>query len=137
VQGKRAEAQREMEAAQELGHSTQNRYLRLQFELISGRVSLASDDPQTSTRLLQQVATDAHRHGFVGLELADDLALAQLANKTRHVSQAQIDLGFLNSYTSFLLAVWHKDHTVWPIEVLDTHPEEFSFVSHSLYGHMR
>jgi hypothetical protein len=33
------------------------------------------------------------------------------------------------------LAVWHKDHAVLPIEVLDTHLEEFSFVPHSCVAH--
>ena len=38
------------------------------------------------------MAGDAHRFGFVGLEFANELALAQLANKTKHVSQAQIEM---------------------------------------------
>ena len=92
AQGKQAEAQKEMEAAQGLGNKSQNRFLRLQFELASGRVLLASDHPDASRPLFQRVAGDAHRYGFVGLELADELALAQLANKTKHVSQAQIKL---------------------------------------------
>jgi len=33
------------------------------------------------------------------------------------------------------LAVRHKDHAVLPIQVLDTHPEEFSFVPHSCVAH--
>jgi hypothetical protein len=33
------------------------------------------------------------------------------------------------------LAVGHKDHAVLPIQVLDTHPEEFSFVPHSCVAH--
>src|SRR5579864_4825444 len=33
------------------------------------------------------------------------------------------------------LAVWHKDHPVLPIQILDTHPEEFSFISHSCVAH--
>src|SRR6516165_3656594 len=32
-------------------------------------------------------------------------------------------------------AVWHKDHAVLPIQVFDTHPEEFSFVPHSCVAH--
>jgi hypothetical protein len=32
-------------------------------------------------------------------------------------------------------AVWHKDHSVLPIQVLDTHSEEFSFVPHSCVAH--
>ena len=92
AEGKQDAAQTEMEAAQQLGNASQNLYLRLQFELSSGRVLLASDHPDTSRPLLQRVADDANRHGFVGLELADKLALAQLSNKTKHVSQAQLEL---------------------------------------------
>ena len=33
------------------------------------------------------------------------------------------------------LAVWHKDYPVWPIQILDTHPEEFSFIPHSCIAH--
>ena len=90
AQGKQGEAEKEMETAQQLGNASQNRFLRLQFELTSGRVLLASDRPETSRTLLLRVASDAHHYGFVGLELADKLALAQLANKTKHISQAEI-----------------------------------------------
>lgn len=92
AEGKQGEAQKEMEAAQALGNASQNRFLRLQFELASGRVELASDHPDVSRPLLQRLAGDARRYGFVGLELADEFALAQLANKTKHISQAQFEL---------------------------------------------
>ena len=92
AQGKPGEAQKEMEAAQHLGNATQNRFLRLRFELASGRVWLASDVPETSRGLLQRVTGDAHRYGFVGLQLAAELALAELASKIRLGTQAQIEL---------------------------------------------
>ena len=92
AQGKQSEAQKEVEAAQTLGNATQNHFLQLEFELASARVFLASDHPDSSHPLLQRVAGDAHRYGFVGLEFADRLALAQLANKTKNVSKAQIEL---------------------------------------------
>jgi len=92
AQGKQGEAQREMEAAQPLGNKSQNRFLRLQFELAAGRVLLASDHPDASRPLFQGVAGDARRHGFLGIEFADDLALAEFANKTKHGSQAQMEL---------------------------------------------
>src|SRR2546425_12534417 len=34
-----------------------------------------------------------------------------------------------------VLAVWHKDYAVLPVQILDTHPEEFSFVPHSRVAH--
>jgi tetratricopeptide (TPR) repeat protein len=92
AQNKQGDAQKEMRAAQQLEDKSQNRYLRLQFQLGSGRVFLASDHPEASRPLFQQVAGDAHHYGFVGLELADKLALAQLTNKTNHASQAQLEL---------------------------------------------
>lgn len=91
AQGKPGEAQKEMEAAQQLGNLTQNHFLRVQFELASGRVWLASD-PETSRGTLQRVSRDAHRYGFVGLQLAAELALAELANKIALGTQAQIEL---------------------------------------------
>ena len=96
AQGKQGEAQKEVDAAQRLGTASQNRFLRLQFELASGRVLLASDRPDASTALFQRVAGDAHRYGFVGLEFANELALAELANKTKHGAQAQRQLHALH-----------------------------------------
>jgi eukaryotic-like serine/threonine-protein kinase len=92
AQGKQDEAQKEMGAAQKLGNATENRSLRLLFELASGRVFLACGHPDASRPLLQRVADDAHRYGFAGLELSDELATAELASKTKHDAQAQIEL---------------------------------------------
>ncbi|HEV2399596.1 MAG TPA: tetratricopeptide repeat protein [Candidatus Sulfotelmatobacter sp.] len=100
AQGKQGEAQKEMEAAQALANATQNRFLRLQFELASGRVVLASDHPDASRALFQRVAGDAHRSGFVGIELSDELAMAELANKTKHGAQDQLQLRALQESAS-------------------------------------
>ena len=100
AQAKLSEAQKEMEAAQPLGNKSQNRFLRLQFELASGRVLLASDHPDASRPLFQGVAGEAHRYGFVGIEFADNLALAEFANKTKHISQAQMELRALQKAAS-------------------------------------
>jgi DNA-binding winged helix-turn-helix (wHTH) protein/tetratricopeptide (TPR) repeat protein len=100
AQGKQSEAEKEIEADQPLGKQSQNRFLRLQFELAAGRVFLASDHPDASRPLFQQVAGDAHRYGFIGLKFADDLALAEFANKTKHGSQAQMELRALQKSAS-------------------------------------
>ena len=89
-----------MEAAQQLGDKSQNCFLVLQFELVSGRVFLASDHAGASRPLFQRVADDARRYGFVGVEFADDLALAEFANKTEHGSQAQMELSALQKSAS-------------------------------------
>ena len=92
AQGKQGEAQKEMEAAQGIGKQSQNRLLRTQFELVSGRVLLKSEHPESASSLLQGVNRDSKHDGFVGLEFAAELALAELANKTKHGAQAQIQL---------------------------------------------
>lgn len=92
AQGKQGEAQKETEAAQRMGKESQNRFLRAQFELLSGRVLLKSEHPESASSLLQGVNRDSKRYGFLGLEFAAELALAELATKTKHSPQAQIEL---------------------------------------------
>ncbi|MGC2184952.1 MAG: hypothetical protein WA637_16870 [Terriglobales bacterium] len=92
AQSKQGEAQKEMESAQRLGKESQNRFLRLQFELASGRVLLKSEHPEAAGQLLGAVTHDARRYGFAGLEFETKLALAELAKKTMHRAQAQIEL---------------------------------------------
>jgi tetratricopeptide (TPR) repeat protein len=95
AQGKQGEAEKEMEGARRLSQQSQNRFLRLQFELISGRVVLESDHPETSGPLFQEVNRDAKRYGFVGLEFANELALAQFANRTKNGAEDQLELRVL------------------------------------------
>ena len=89
-----------MEAAQRLGKKSQNRFLRLQFELASGRVLLKSGHPEAAGPLLKGVNRDAQRYGFAGLEFANKLALAEFANKTKHREEAQIELHALQKSAS-------------------------------------
>ncbi|HSS99046.1 MAG TPA: hypothetical protein VLK33_18550, partial [Terriglobales bacterium] len=92
AQGKQVEAEKEIEGARWLSQQSQNRFLRLQFELISGRVLLESDHPKISGPLFQEIKRDAKHYGFVGLEFASDLALAQFANKTKGGTEGQREL---------------------------------------------
>ena len=92
AQGKEDEAEKEIEATRRLGNESQNRLLRLQFELASGRVLLDSDHPEAAAPLLGHVASDAQRYRFVGVEFADELALAEFAKRTKRGSQAQMEL---------------------------------------------
>ncbi len=89
AQGKQGEAQKEIEAAQRLGKESQNRFLRLQFELVSGRVLLESGHPEAAGPLLTGVSREAQRYGFAGVEFATELALAEFATKTKHGVGAQ------------------------------------------------
>jgi tetratricopeptide (TPR) repeat protein len=92
AQGKQGEAQKEMEAALALGKQSQNRFLRLQFELASGRVLLRSEHPEAARPFLKGVNRDAQRYGFAGVEFETELASAELADKTKHGPQSQIEL---------------------------------------------
>src|SRR5579862_184734 len=91
AQGKQDESQKAVEVARRLGEESQNRCLRLQFELVSGRVLLKSGHPAAARSLLKGVNHDAQRYGFAGLEFASKLALAELANTTNHSAQAQTE----------------------------------------------
>jgi DNA-binding winged helix-turn-helix (wHTH) protein/tetratricopeptide (TPR) repeat protein len=92
VQGKQAEAEKEIEGARRLSQKSQNLFLRLQFDLISGRVVLESGHPGAAGPMFQEVNRDAKRYGFVGLEFASELGLAQFANKTKSATEAQRQL---------------------------------------------
>jgi len=100
AQGKQDEAEKEINADRRLGTKSQNLFLRLQFALASARVLLASSRPDASRQLFQQVGSDARRHGFAGLGLASDLALAELADKTDHSAEAKLRFRALHKTAS-------------------------------------
>src|ERR1700751_4844328 len=61
---------------------------------------------------------------------------AFLSHGTTHTQNIDNSMAHRNEPPSFRsLAVWHKDHPVLPIKVLDPYPEEFSFVPHSSIAH--
>jgi len=92
AQGKRADAQKEIEAAQALTAKSQNLLVRLQFAVASARVDLTSEHPESAQRLLEQSLQEARGHGFLGVELETRLALAELARKNGHTSAAKEQL---------------------------------------------
>jgi tetratricopeptide (TPR) repeat protein len=92
IQRKQGEAEKEVQRANQLSQQSQNRFLRMEFELISARVLLESDHPKMSAPLFQQIDRDAKRYGFVGLGFANELALANLASKTKDSARAQTRL---------------------------------------------
>jgi len=94
-QNKPGDAQEEMEAAQPLATKSQNELLRLRFALVSARMLLVLEHPESSRKLLDQVAQGAREHGFVGLELEDRLAIAELTSKTGNVALAREKLAAL------------------------------------------
>jgi DNA-binding winged helix-turn-helix (wHTH) protein/tetratricopeptide (TPR) repeat protein/TolB-like protein len=100
IQGKQGEAQKEMEAAQPLGKKSQNRFLRLQFELAQGRVLLESGHPEAAGPVLRGVNREAQRYGFTGIGFATELALAEFATKTKHGAEAQREFRALQTSAS-------------------------------------
>jgi eukaryotic-like serine/threonine-protein kinase len=97
AQGKQGEAEKEMEAARRLGKQSQNRFLSLQFELVSGRVLLKSEHPEAGGPLLTSVNGDAQRYRFAGLKFESELALGELATRTKHGVEAKKKLLALQS----------------------------------------
>jgi len=89
AQGKRADAQKELEASQPLAANTQNVLLRLQFALASARVAMASGNSGPVRRSLQQVIQEARRHEFLGVDLEARLTLAQLSMLTKSGAAAR------------------------------------------------
>jgi DNA-binding winged helix-turn-helix (wHTH) protein/TolB-like protein len=92
AQKKQDEAEKEVEADQRLGKDSQNRFLRLQFELASAQVLLKSAHPEVAGPVLRDINREAKRCGFAGLEFDTALASAELANQTKRAGQAQIEL---------------------------------------------
>jgi hypothetical protein len=89
AQGKEGEALREMKSSQNLADKSQNLLVRLQYELQSARVLLASDHREAARAGLARVSREAGKHGFLGVELEAMLSSAELEEKLQHKEQAQ------------------------------------------------
>ena len=90
-EGKFAEAQKEGESNQSLAAKSENRVNHLQFDLIGARIKLASDHPQSARQPLEQIVSDAHAHGLLGVEFEARLAMAELERKVGHNAAAQLE----------------------------------------------
>jgi hypothetical protein len=88
-QGKYANAQKEMEGVQSLASKSENSLFHLRFALVSARVALMSDHSRSAQSALDQVVQLAREHGFVGIELDAQLALAQLATRIEPKASAR------------------------------------------------
>lgn len=97
TQGKQTQAQEEMNTGKALAVKTQNRLLRLQYNLELAQVLLAVNNPASSRSQLQEVLKDARTSGFAGLELEAMLAMAHVEQKAGHAAAAQAQLAFLKS----------------------------------------
>src|ERR1035438_331967 len=63
-QGKLPDVTAEMERATPLAKSSQNFFVRLQFELVSARAIVASDHPESARAAPQQILKTARSHRF-------------------------------------------------------------------------
>jgi eukaryotic-like serine/threonine-protein kinase len=95
AQGKRVEAQREMEGSRDLAAKCQNLFDRLQYDVASARVLLSSDHPENAKGLLERALKDARAHGFVGVEFEAMLVTADLEKRSGHGAVAREQLASL------------------------------------------
>ncbi|HEY0702463.1 MAG TPA: tetratricopeptide repeat protein [Candidatus Acidoferrales bacterium] len=89
AQGQDADAKNELAAAQPLAAKNQNALPRLQFDLASAQIQLASDHPDAARPQLEKTLQAARQHGFLGLEFQTRLALAQLDKKSGRNAAAE------------------------------------------------
>jgi eukaryotic-like serine/threonine-protein kinase len=94
-QGKLPDVAAELERATPLAKSSQNIFVRLQFELASARAAVMSDHPESARTALQQILKTARSHGFVGTELEARLGVSQMELKAGNVSFARTQLAAL------------------------------------------
>jgi DNA-binding winged helix-turn-helix (wHTH) protein/tetratricopeptide (TPR) repeat protein len=95
AQGRQGEALAEVESSRALAAGSQNLLVRLQYELASARVLLASDHPQAAGPGLAGVLLHARQHGLVGIELEAMLMQADLEQRSAHKALAQQQLATL------------------------------------------
>ena len=92
VQGKFGEAAQEKNASQALVAKSTNLLNRLQFDLVSARVELASGHLESSRTQLERTLQTARDHYLLGVELETHLALAQLKKKLDPNAEPHADL---------------------------------------------
>lgn len=88
-EGKVAEAQAEAAAAIPLATKCQNRRISLEFALAVARTSLASGQPESAKRQLEQIVQGARAHEFLGLEFEARLSLAELSKAGGRAADAR------------------------------------------------
>ncbi len=91
-QGKFVEADKEKQASQALAAKSTNLLNRLQFDLVSARVELASGHIESSRAQLERTLQSAQVHHLLGVELETRLALAELRKKLDPSAGAHADL---------------------------------------------
>ena len=91
AESKLPEAESEAGQAKSLADKSANTLLRLQFEMISGRVQDPSSHFPAASAQLQKTLQSAHSHQLLELEFETRLAMAELRNKVGHSDAARAE----------------------------------------------
>ena len=91
AESKLAEAESETGQAKSLADKSANTLLRLQFEMMSGRVQDLSGHFPAASEQLQKTLRSAHSHQFLELEFETRLAMAELRNRAGHSVAARAE----------------------------------------------
>jgi tetratricopeptide (TPR) repeat protein len=91
-QNKSEEATKEKQASLALAAKSTNQLNRLQFDLASARVELASGHLESSRTQLERTLQSARAHRLLRVELETQLAIAELKKKQGQSVEAQADL---------------------------------------------
>jgi eukaryotic-like serine/threonine-protein kinase len=91
AESKLPEAESEAGQAKSLADKSANTLLRLQFEMISGRVQDPSSHFPAASAQLQKTLRSAHSHQLLELEFETRLAMAELRNKEGHSDAARAE----------------------------------------------
>ncbi len=92
AQGNFLEAANEKQVDQSLALKSRNLLNRLEFDLASARVELATGHSTSSLAQLRRTLESARAHHLVGIELESQLSLAELKKKLGQSAEAQDDL---------------------------------------------
>ena len=95
AEGRQADAAKEVESAALLAGKNQNTLVRLRFDVVSARVTLASNKPESAGPRLRQTLDEARKHRYLGIEFEAGLALAELDLKSSHAGGAHTELAAL------------------------------------------
>ena len=95
AQGRQADAEKEMSAAQGLEAKSQSLFGKMQFQLCAALVLVQSNNPQAAKPLLGRLLADSRKHGYAGVQLEALLIQAELEKKMGNKTQTQLQLAAL------------------------------------------
>jgi outer membrane PBP1 activator LpoA protein len=99
AQEKLSEASAEVDAMAPLASKTQNKTIRLEFQLTNARVLLRTGKDKQAFALLEQVSSESHKSGFAIFVWDDELLLAELLLKTGRAPEGKHKLLALQKTT--------------------------------------